>query len=212
MTFQRPKAATLRLWAFRLAAWSLGLVPLSFGVLWTFQGRLGINPVEFLEHYTGDWTIRLLLTTLAMTPLRMLTGLTEPIRVRRTLGLWAYAFLCLHFSIYLVFDLEFSLGQLFVDLVKRTYITLGFTAWLFLLPLAITSTNGWQRRLGRDWKMLHKLVYPAAVLGAIHYIWLVKADTRKPLMYFSILLVLLAFRLPWSQLLRADLPGGPRTS
>jgi sulfoxide reductase heme-binding subunit YedZ len=207
MNFQRPKAATVRLRAFRLAAWSLGLVPLSFGVLWTFQGRLGINPVEFLEHYTGDWTIRLLLTTLAMTPLRMLTGLTEPIRVRRVLGLWAYAFLCLHFSIYLVFDLEFSLGQLFVDLVKRTYITLGFTAWLFLLPLAITSTNGWQRRLGRDWKMLHKLVYPAAVFGAIHYIWLVKADTRKPLVYFSILLFLLGLRLPWAQLFRSPQPN-----
>lgn len=202
----------MRLWAFRLAAWSLGLVPLLLGLKWTIQGQLGINPVEFLEHYTGDWALRLLLVTLTMTPLRMLTGLTEPIRVRRALGLWAYAFLCLHFSVYLVFDLEFSLGQLFVDLIKRTYITLGFTAWLFLLPLAITSTNGWQRRLGRDWKMLHKLVYPAVVFGAIHYIWLVKADTRKPLMYFSILLVLLAFRLPWSQLLRADLHGRPRTS
>jgi sulfoxide reductase heme-binding subunit YedZ len=155
--------------------------------------------VEFLEHYTGDWTLRLLLTTLTMTPLRMLTRLTEPVRVRRLLGLWAFAFLCLHFSIYLVFDLNFSVLQLGEDLVKRTYITLGFTAWLMLLSLAITSTTAWQRRLKRRWITLHQLIYPAAILGAIHYLWLVKADTREPLIYLAILLVLLGFRLPWSQ-------------
>ncbi len=160
--------------------------------------------MEFLEHYLGDWALRLLLVTLAMTPLRMLTRMTEPIRVRRILGLWAYAYLCLHFSIYLVFDLEFSAAQLGTDLFKRTYITLGFSAWLLLLPLAITSTNGWQRRLKRNWKTLHKLVYTAAIFGAIHYLWLVKADTRTPLIYSAILLALLAFRLPW-----ARLRGGP---
>jgi sulfoxide reductase heme-binding subunit YedZ len=196
-----------RLLLWRFAAWSLGVIPLLFAVKWTVQSRLGPNPVEFLEHYTGDWTIRLLLVTLAMTPIRTLTGQTEPIRVRRALGLWSYAFLCLHFSIYVVFDLEFSVAQLFGDIVKRTYITLGFTAWLLLLPLAITSTNGWQRRLKRDWKTLHKLIYPAAILGAIHYIWLVKADTRTPLIYFSILLLLLGFRLPWSQLFRPQQTG-----
>lgn len=189
-----------RLLVWRIAAWSLGVVPLLFAIKWTVQSRLGPNPVEFLEHYIGDWTLRLLLVTLAMTPIRMLTGITEAIRVRRILGLWAYAFLCLHFSIYLVFDLEFSAAQLGADLVKRTYITLGFSAWLLLLPLAITSTNGWQRRLKRNWKTLHKLVYPAAIFGAIHYLWLVKADTRTPLIYFAILLALLAFRLPWAQL------------
>jgi methionine sulfoxide reductase heme-binding subunit len=190
-----------RLLPWRVAAWALGIVPLLFAVKWTIQSRLGANPVEFLEHYTGDWTLRLLLTTLAMTPLRMLTGLSEPIRVRRVLGLWTFAFLCLHFSMYLVFDLSFSMTQLAEDLVKRTYITLGFTAWLLLLPLAITSTAGWQRRLKRRWISLHRLIYPAAILGAIHYLWLVKADTREPLIYLSILLVLLAIRLPWSQLL-----------
>lgn len=183
-----------RLLAWRAAAWALGIVPLAFGVKWTLQSRLGANPVEFLEHYTGDWTLRLLLTTLAMTPLRMLTRLTEPIRVRRILGLWTFAFLCLHFSMYLVFDLSFSMTQLAEDLVKRTYITLGFTAWLLLLPLAITSTAGWQRRLKRRWIALHRLIYPAAILGAIHYLWLVKADKREPLIYLSILLVLLACR------------------
>jgi methionine sulfoxide reductase heme-binding subunit len=191
----------IRLWAWRAAAWALGVAPLLFGVKLIFQSRLGANPVEFLEHYTGDWTLRLLLTTLAMTPLRMLTRLTEPIRVRRIIGLWTFAFLCLHFSMYLVFDLSFSMTQLAEDLVKRTYITLGFTAWLLLLPLAITSTAGWQRRLKRRWISLHRFIYPAAVLGAIHYLWLVKADKREPLIYLSILLALLAFRLPWVRIM-----------
>jgi methionine sulfoxide reductase heme-binding subunit len=191
----------IRLWAWRAAAWALGVVPLLVGVKLILQSRLGANPVEFLEHYTGDWTLRLLLTTLSMTPLRMLTRLTEPIRVRRILGLWTFAFLCLHFSMYLVFDLSFSMTQLAEDLVKRTYITLGFTAWLLLLPLAITSTAGWQRRLKRRWITLHRFIYPAAVLGAIHYLWLVKADKREPLIYLSILLALLAFRLPWVRIM-----------
>ena len=191
----------IRLWAWRAAAWALGVAPLLYGAKLILQSRLGSNPVEFLEHYTGDWTLRLLLTTLSMTPLRMLTRLTEPIRVRRILGLWTFAFLCLHFSMYLVFDLSFSMTQLGEDLVKRTYITLGFTAWLLLLPLAITSTAGWQRRLKRRWITLHRFIYPAAVLGAIHYLWLVKADKREPLIYLSILLALLAFRLPWVRIM-----------
>jgi methionine sulfoxide reductase heme-binding subunit len=186
-----------RLLPWRVAAWSLGVVPLLFAVKWTIQSRLGPNPVEFLEHYTGDWTLRLLLTTLTMTPLRILTRLSVPIRVRRILGLWAFAFLCLHFSMYLVFDLGFSVPQLGEDLVKRTYITLGFTAWAMLLPLAITSTTAWQRRLKRQWLALHQLIYPAAILGVLHYLWLVKADTREPLIYLAILLALLACRLPW---------------
>jgi sulfoxide reductase heme-binding subunit YedZ len=191
----------IRLWAWRAAAWALGIIPLLLGVKLILQSRLGANPVEFLEHYTGDWTLRLLLTTLGMTPLRTLTRLTEPIRVRRILGLWTFAFLCLHFSMYLVFDLSFSMTQLAEDLVKRTYITLGFTAWLLLLPLAITSTAGWQRRLKRRWITLHRFIYPAATLGAIHYLWLVKADKREPLIYLSILLALLAFRLPWARIM-----------
>jgi sulfoxide reductase heme-binding subunit YedZ len=182
-----------------VAAWALGLVPLVFAVKWTLTSRLGANPVEFLEHYTGDWTLRLLLVTLAMTPLRMLTRLSEPIRIRRLLGLWTFAYLCLHLLTYLVFDLGFSVAQLAEDLVKRTYVTLGFSAWLLLLPLAITSTTAWQRRLKRRWLTLHHLIYPAAILGAIHFLWLVKADTREPLIYLTILLGLLAFRLPWSQ-------------
>jgi methionine sulfoxide reductase heme-binding subunit len=194
-----------RLLPWQVAAWALGVVPLAFAVKWTLESRLGPNPVEFLEHYTGDWTLRLLLTTLAMTPLRKLTRMSEPIRVRRVLGLWSYAFLCLHFSIYLGFDLGLSVVQLGADLIKRTYITLGFMAWLMLLPLAITSTSAWQRRLKRRWITLHQLIYPAAILGAIHYLWLVKADTREPLIYLAVLLSLLAFRIRTAGVLsRAD--------
>ena len=189
----------------RVAAWALGVVPLALAVKWTLESRLGPNPVEFLEHFTGDWTLRLLLTTLAMTPLRKLTRMSEPIRVRRLLGLWSFAFLCLHFSIYLGFDLGLSVVQLGADLVRRTYITLGFMAWLMLLPLAITSTSAWQRRLKRRWITLHQLIYPAAILGAIHYLWLVKADTREPLIYLGVLLGLLALRIRTAGMLsRAD--------
>jgi len=199
-----------RLLAWRAAAWALGIVPLLTLVKWVVQGKLGANPVEFVEHYLGDWTLRLLLITLAMTPLRMLTRLTEPVRVRRILGLWAFAFLCLHFSMYLIFDLGFSLSQLSEDLMKRTYITLGFAAWLMLVPLAVTSTTGWQRRLKRRWITVHRFIYLAALLGSIHYLWLVKADTRQPLIYLSILLGLLAFRLPWSRWAHAP-PGRAAT-
>jgi methionine sulfoxide reductase heme-binding subunit len=185
-----------RLLAWRLVAWSLGVIPLLNGVRLTLQGGLGANPVEYLEHYTGSWALRLLLVTLLMSPLRMLTRLTEPIRVRRVIGLWSFAFACLHLLVYLAFDLAFSFTQLLADLTKRTYITLGFTAWLLLLCLAITSTTGWQRRLRRRWIVLHKLIYPAALLGALHYLLLVKADIRQPLIYLGILVGLLIFRVP----------------
>ena len=181
----------------RFVAWSLGVVPLLNGLRLTLQGRLGANPVEYLEHYTGSWALRLLLVTLLMTPLRRMTQLTEPIRVRRVIGLWCFAFACLHLLVYSIFDLAFSFTQLLADLMKRTYITLGITAWLLLLCLAITSTTGWQRRLRRRWIVLHKLIYPAALLGVTHYLLLVKADIRQPLIYLGILVGLLIFRVPW---------------
>lgn len=189
-----------RLLVFRAAIWALSLGVLGRLVWLGFHAGLGPNPVEFIEHYTGEWALRLLLLTLAMTPIRQLTKWQEPIRVRRLTGLWAFAFVCLHFAAYLTFDLGFSPIQLGRDLVKRTYITIGFAAWLLLLPLAITSTQGWQRRLKRRWKQLHKAVYAAAILGAVHFIWLVKADLREPLIYAAILAVLLGWRVPWQKL------------
>lgn len=182
--------------ALRLAVWLLAGGPLLWLAWLVAGGRLGPNPVEFLEHYSGDWALRLLLVTLALTPLRRWSGRAEVLRVRRLLGLWAFVWICLHFATYLTFDLEWSAALLAEDLVERTYITLGFAAWLLLLPLALTSTRGWQRRLGRRWRSLHRLVYPAALLGALHFLWLVKADVREPLVYLGLLAVLLAARLP----------------
>lgn len=182
--------------AWRLAVWLLAGGPLLWLAWLVAGGRLGPNPVEFLEHYSGDWALRLLLVTLALTPLRRWSGRAEVLRVRRLLGLWAFVWICLHFATYLTFDLEWSAALLAEDLVERTYITLGFAAWLLLVPLALTSTRGWQRRLGRRWRSLHRLVYPAALLGALHFLWLVKADVREPLVYLGLLAVLLAARLP----------------
>lgn len=182
------------LWCWRLAAWLLAGGPLLWLIWRVANGDLGPNPVEFLEHYSGDWSLRLLLATLALTPLRRWSGRGEALGIRRLLGLWAFFWVCLHFAIYLTFDLEWSARLLGEDLVKRTYITLGFTGWLLLVPLAITSTHAWQRRLGPRWRRLHRLVYPAALLGAFHYLWLVKADVREPLVYLGALVVLFGMR------------------
>jgi sulfoxide reductase heme-binding subunit YedZ len=204
------RSAATRLWAWRIAVWGLVLTPLALLGQRFLQSNLTANPIEFLEHYLGLWSLRLLMVTLAVSPLRMLTGWPEPLKLRRTLGLWAYAYACLHFSIYIVFDLNIldpahAAKQLAEDLVKRLYITVGFTAWLLMLPLAITSTDGWQRRLKRKWKTLHKLIYPAAALGVLHFIWLVKKDLSEPLLYAFILLGLMLFRWPLPQIQRAIL-------
>jgi len=182
------------LWYWRLAAWLLAGGPLLRLIWLASHARLGANPVEFIEHYSGDWSLRLLLAGLALTPLRRWSGRAEALAIRRLLGLWVFFWICLHFAVYLTFDLEWSARLLGEDLVKRTYITLGFTGWLLLVPLAITSTRGWQRRLGLRWRRLHQLVYPAALLGAFHYLWLVKADVREPLIYLVVLALLFGVR------------------
>jgi sulfoxide reductase heme-binding subunit YedZ len=189
----------------KLAAWALCLYPAAALAWRTYNGHLGANPVETLEHGSGSAALKILLATLAMTPLRQLTGRPEPIQLRRTLGLFAYVYMCVHFAMYLVFDLELSLPKLGEDLVKRTYITLGFSCWLLLLPLALTSTDGWQRRLKRRWKSLHRLIYPAALLACGHFIWLVKKDETEPMIYLGVLLVLLGWRLPWRRWARGIL-------
>lgn len=203
-----------RLWLTRALVWIGVATPLALLIERTLNGRLGANPIEFLERDLGDWSLRFLLLSLALTPLRSLSGWTWPLKLRRTVGLWAYAYICLHFAVYIVFDLNIleparALAQLAEDLVKRLYITVGFAAWLFLLPLAITSTDGWQRRLKRKWKTLHRLIYPAAVLGVLHYVWLVKKDLREPLLYAAILAVLLLWRWPWPKVRGAILRARP---
>jgi methionine sulfoxide reductase heme-binding subunit len=159
------------------------------------HGGLGANPVEFVTHSTGDWTLRFLLITLAVTPVRSLTGLLSLIRFRRMLGLFAFFYGCVHLLTYVWFDKFFNFPEMFKDVAKRPFITIGFASLLSMVPLAVTSTAGWIRRLGgKRWQRLHRLVYLIAAGGVIHYYWLVKSDIRLPVLYGAILGVLLAYR------------------
>ena len=174
------------------------LLPLTM-LLWDgFHDALGANPVEKITHRTGDWSLRFLLVTLSVTPLRKLFGWKFLMRYRRMFGLFAFFYVCLHFSTYLVFDHFFDLGEIAKDIVKRPYITVGFTAFVLLIPLAVTSTNKMKKRLGKRWQRLHQLVYVVAVCGILHYLWLVKADLLQPLIHAAILILLLGVRV-WLQ-------------
>jgi sulfoxide reductase heme-binding subunit YedZ len=172
------------------------LIPLARLGWKAYSGLLGANPIEVITHSTGDWTLRFLLITLSVTPFRKLTGQLWLIRYRRMFGLFAFFYATLHFLTYIWLDKFFDLHEMLVDIAKRKFITVGFTAFLLLIPLAITSTAGWIRRLGgRRWNLLHRLIYVSAIAGVIHYWWLVKADVRKPEQYAVILAILLAYRL-----------------
>jgi sulfoxide reductase heme-binding subunit YedZ len=174
----------------------LCLVP--FGdLLWrALTHNLGANPVEFVQHATGDWTLRFLVLTLSITPLRKMLQLPELIRFRRMLGLFAFFYVCLHFLTYIGPDQSFDLSAMWKDVAKRPFITVGFTAFVLLIPLALTSTKGWIRRLGgRRWQMLHRAIYISAVCGVIHYYWLVKSAVLRPITYGAIVGALLAWRL-----------------
>jgi sulfoxide reductase heme-binding subunit YedZ len=156
---------------------------------------LGANPIETLTHHTGDWALRFLLITLAVTPLQKLTGIGEIVRVRRMLGLYAFFYAVLHAGIYFVLDQGLDFRAVVADVIERPYITIGFAVFLSLIPLAATSTNAMMRRLGgRRWKRLHRIIYLSALGAVVHFLWLVKADLREPLIYLAILLLLLAFR------------------
>jgi sulfoxide reductase heme-binding subunit YedZ len=177
---------------------ALGLVPLALLVRDALTGGLGVNPVEDITHRTGDWTLRLLLGTLAVTPLRRLTGLGGLTRFRRTLGLLTYGYAWLHFLTFFGLDHSLRFDGLAEDIVKRPYITVGFTTFLLLSPLAVTSTRGWVRRLGgRRWAALHRLVYVAGAGGVLHFLWLVKGVQLTPVWYGLVLVTLLALRV-WS--------------
>jgi sulfoxide reductase heme-binding subunit YedZ len=173
----------------------ISLLPLVwlFGLAW--QNQLGANPVETITHHTGDWSLRFLLLTLAITPLRRLTGWNRLQSFRRMLGLFTFFYVCLHFATYLIFDQFFDLRGIVEDVAKRPYITVGFAGFLLLIPLAVTSTNAMIKRLGRHWQRLHRLVYAIGLLGVLHYWWLVKADLTEPLIYAGLLAVLLGYRL-----------------
>jgi methionine sulfoxide reductase heme-binding subunit len=174
----------------------LCLVPLGILIWRAVHADLGANPVEFVQHATGDWTLRFLIITLSITPLRKILNLPELIRFRRMLGLFAFFYVCLHFLTYIGPDQSFNLASMWKDVAKRRYITVGFTGFVLLIPLAITSTAGWIRRLGgKRWQQLHRAIYVAAVCGVIHYYWLVKSAVIKPLIYGAIVAVLLLWRV-----------------
>lgn len=183
--------------ALKAAVFLLALVPLSRLLLGVFvyPDWLGPNPAEFITRATGDWALRLLLLTLAVTPLRRLTGWAWIMRLRRMLGLYAFFYVVVHFASYVSFDHVFDMGAILADVVKRPFITVGFLSLLLLLPLAATSTNGMVRRLGaRRWNALHRLVYLVAPLAVLHFWWMVKRDVTEPLVYAIVLAFLLGYR------------------
>ena len=181
----------------KAAAFVLAALPAVVLVVDGLRGNLTADPIEEITHRTGWWALTLLMVTLAVTPLRRLTGWNQLVQLRRMLGLYAFFYAALHLLTYVVLDLFFAFDILLEDVMERPYITVGFAAFLMLLALAVTSTKGSIRRLGRRWRQLHRLVYVAALLGVVHFYWQVKADTREPLVYAGVLLVLLAARVRW---------------
>lgn len=179
----------------KLLVFLLSLLPAAGLAAGLFTGGLGANPVEAITHSTGEWALRLLLLTLAVTPLRRLTGYGSLIRLRRMLGLFAFFYAALHLSTYVALDQFFDAAAIVKDVVKRPYITAGFLGFVLMAPLAATSTAGMIRRLGgRRWQQLHRLVYPCAIAAVVHFLWLVKADLTEPLLYAGVLTALLGYR------------------
>jgi sulfoxide reductase heme-binding subunit YedZ len=180
----------------KVVVFPLCLAPLGWLVWRGLHDDLTADPIAFITHTTGDWTLRFVVITLAITPLRKILRLPQLIRFRRMFGLFAFFYAFLHFSTWIGLDKFFAWSEMWKDVEKRRFITVGFTGFVLLIPLAITSTAGWIRRLGgKRWQMLHRLIYVTAVLGVIHYYWLVKSDVRKPLVYAFLVGILLAWRL-----------------
>jgi sulfoxide reductase heme-binding subunit YedZ len=181
---------------FKIVVFLACLVPLGRLGWSAYNGQLGANPIEKITHSTGDWTLIFLLITLAITPLRKLAKQLWLIRFRRMLGLFAFFYGSLHLMTYVWLDKFFDVHEMLADIAKRKFITAGMTAFFLMIPLAVTSTKGWIRRLGgRNWNLLHRLIYFSAIAGVVHYIWLVKADIRKPLQYALVLALLLGYRV-----------------
>jgi sulfoxide reductase heme-binding subunit YedZ len=192
-------------WA-KVLIFALCLAPLGLG-WYEWNHDLIPNPIAFLQHFTGDWTIRLIVATLAVTPLREVLRLPDLIRFRRMIGLFAFFYACLHFTTYLWLDKDFEVGAMLKDVGKRPFITAGFAALVLMVPLALTSTAGWIRRLGgKRWQRLHRLIYLSAIAAVVHYYWLVKSDVRLPVLYGSLVVLLLGYRVVKS----LQLPTGSR--
>jgi methionine sulfoxide reductase heme-binding subunit len=187
----------------KIALFVAALVPVALLVRGMLTGNLGVNPAETIQLTTGRWALKFLLLTLAITPVRRVTGWNFVIQFRRMLGLFAFFYATLHFASYIVLDQYFAFDAMMTDVLKRPFITMGFSAWLLMLPLALTSTKGWIRRLGKQWTVLHRLVYLAAVLAAVHFAWKVKVFTGDAVLYAGIVMVLLGFRAVWTLRKRA---------
>jgi len=173
------------------------LIPFFVLIFNAVSGNLGTNPIEKVRLFTGDWTLYFLLITLGVTPLRKISGWSGLIRYRRMLGLYAFFYACLHFLSYIILDQFFDWEEIWLDVLKRPYITIGTAAFVLMIPLAVTSTNNMMKKLGKNWKHLHSLIYLIATLGVLHFLWLVKADIREPVLMGIILISLLVLRLPW---------------
>ncbi len=195
----------------KAALFLLCLVPLGDLVWRGLHDEMGADPVTFITHRTGEWTLRFLVLTLAISPLRKIPRLSLLIRFRRMLGLFAFFYVCLHFTTWIWLDHSFAWAEMWKDIHKRPYITVGFTGFVLLIPLALTATRGWIRRLGgRRWQMLHRAIYAAAIAGVVHYYWLVKSDVRRPLAYAFLVTILLAWRLGHGiERLRKRISAGP---
>jgi sulfoxide reductase heme-binding subunit YedZ len=195
----------------KLPVFALCLVPLGQLVWRAVQHHLTANPIEYITHQTGDWTLNFVVITLAVTPARKLLRLPELIRFRRMLGLFAFFYGFLHFSTWIGLDKFFDWTEMLHDVRKRPFITAGFTGFTLMIPLALTSTAGWIRRLGgKRWLALHRLIYVTAIAGVVHYYWLVKSDVRKPLFYGALVALLLALRVGfWLAARRGKPAGGP---
>ena len=207
----------------KVVVFALCLLPLAILIWRGFHNELGANHIEFITHATGDWTLRFLILTLAITPLRKILHQPQLIRFRRMLGLFAFFYVCLHFSTWIGLDKFFDWPEMWKDVQKRRFITVGFAGFVLLIPLAVTSTAGWIRRLGgKRWQLLHRAIYLTAILGVIHYYWLVKSDVTKPLQYAWMVGVLLAWRVgdslygrwkrPAPQAVRQGTPGSAETA
>ena len=195
MSMLNPGVRQFRL--IKASLFLLALLPLLRLIWLGFQDRLGANPIEFITRSTGDWTLYFLCITLAVTPLRKLSGWNWLVRLRRMLGLFVFFYVCLHFTTFIWFDHFFDLQAMWKDILKRPFITVGFSAFVLLIPLAVTSTNAMVRRLGRRWQCLHRLIYVVAVLGILHFWWMRagKHNFAQPILMGSIVALLLGFRL-----------------
>ena len=191
--------------------WLLGLYPLGRVAWWLRDGLIGLgaNPIERVLHHTGWWALVLVMATLAVTPLRRITGRNELVKLRRPLGLFAFFYATVHLGIYIGLDQVFGWSYILEDVAERPFITVGALAWILLVPLALTSTRGWIRRLGRRWTVLHRLVYAVAALGVIHFYWRVKADTRVPLLFAAVFVALMVLRMSWTRRTDATTPRRP---